>query len=131
MNYPTAAVIAAALVSGVVTSTRAAEIAASELPQKVVVLRGAGVETVSFEQKPAASSQEVVVVRGTAVKRSRRPGVDRVRGDADLTAAWQAVAGSKIWLVDPERGRLVACHLRGAIHVGRRIIRCWARPLPD
>ena len=42
---------------------------------------------------------------------------------------WRLVGGEKLWFVDPEAGRVIACRERNTATVGRRAIDCTERTL--
>jgi hypothetical protein len=65
---------------------------------------------------PAAahSPGEVLVIRGNQVSAA---------GPLEVKALG---AGDAIWFVEPDSGRLVACHLRNSVKAGRRVLRCWS-----
>ncbi len=67
----------------------------------------------------AAPRSAVPVYRGSAAPPARP---DR-RGGAPL-AGVTTVGGDRLWLVDPDADRLIACRLARTLQVGRSRIRC-------
>lgn len=81
----------------------------------------------------------VAIYRGTAVagpapmaiyRGSAAPPGRSASRPATATGT-QVAAGRRLWLLDRERERLVACSVRGTGIVGRRAIRCVRSRLPD
>jgi hypothetical protein len=81
----------------------------------------------------------VIIYRGTAVTRPAPVAIYRgssappARGSSQPTTTMdtQVAAGSRLWLLDREQERLVACSVRGTGIVGRRAIRCVRSRLPN
>ncbi|MFQ5467454.1 MAG: hypothetical protein ACE5DS_04890, partial [Kiloniellaceae bacterium] len=71
-----------------------------------------------------ADGAAVGVVRGPAVKPMAPP-----RPAAAEPA--RLMAGARLWIVDPARGRLRACAMHNSTQVGQGAIRCATRALPD
>lgn len=71
----------------------------------------------------ARAENGVLVLRGTPAPRPA-PVAEPAR------SAPVAVAGERLWLVDPEGGRLTACRLDRTSRIGERRIRCAERQLP-
>ncbi|MCX8100113.1 MAG: hypothetical protein RMK81_07380 [Geminicoccaceae bacterium] len=71
----------------------------------------------------ARADNGVLVLRGT-------PGPRPAPMPEPARSAPAVVAGERLWLVDPEGGRLAACRLERTSRIGERRIRCTERPLP-
>lgn len=71
----------------------------------------------------AGAENGVLVLRGTPAPRPA-PVAEPTR------SAPVFLAGERLWLVDPEGGRVTACRLERTTRVGERRIRCSERSLP-
>lgn len=88
---------------------------------------------------PEPPRMGVAIYRGTAVTGSAPIAIYRGsaappgRSGSRLAATtdMQVVAGRRLWLLDREQERLVACGVRGTGIAGRRAIRCVRSRLPD
>lgn len=84
-------------------------------PQAPAVYRGAA----------ANVAPAVPVLRGSSAH-----GQASLPGPAQPEPATLALAGERLWLIDPAAGELVGCRLGGSIEAGMDRIRCARRPLP-
>lgn len=88
---------------------------------------------------PEPPRGEVAIYRGTAVTgpapiaiyRGSAAPPGRAASRPATATGTQVEAGRRLWLLDRERERLVACSVRGTGIVGRRAIRCVRSRLPD
>lgn len=99
--------------------------------------------TMLFGLAATASAASVTVYRGaeSTVVHPAEGGLVVVRGAPVVThppkqAIFTVVpdvvaAGRRIWMIDAEAGRLKTCALRRTTQVGERVIRCFARDLPE
>ena len=90
----------------------------------VMVHRGGGTTRVTAASQAVAPGTSVVVHRGAGPVESAEP-------SAQESVAGQpfAAAGRKLWLVQPAKGKVVGCQLRGTSTVGKRKITCAKRKL--
>jgi hypothetical protein len=96
-------------------------------------------EAEAIYRPPEPPRAGVAIYRGTAVTGAAPMAI--YRGSAAppgrsgsrraTTTDTQVVAGRRLWLLDREQERLVACSVRGTGIVGRRAIRCVRSRLPD
>lgn len=93
---------AAALATGLAAASQAAE---------VEVLRG----------NQPTDHPDVEVTRTYGAEPAARP----MR--AEPPQATLAVGGDRLWLVDPQSGRIAVCTLQNTTQVGERRIRCFSR----
>lgn len=123
MKVPTAGA-AAVLVAGAIALIGA-------VPQGVAAPAGTltvhRAETVDVIRFTGGANREVEVVRGPAIV----PSVARAAMAEARVPERFAMAGHRVWLIDRQRDRLTACYLRDSTQVGRRVIRCTSRRLPE
>ncbi|MFQ5776127.1 MAG: hypothetical protein ACE5GS_16530 [Kiloniellaceae bacterium] len=122
MRFGSTAIAGMALAAGAIALLSVPDAAGAASRDVVTVHRGAAVETLGPGTPGAAPAGAVEVVRGAPLVTAPA---------APAAAAVRALAGRTLWLVDREQDRLTACHLRDSTQVGRRVVRCWSRPLPD
>ena len=109
-------VMALALLAGALAATSQAT-AQSTAP---TVFRGVN----DADTKARADHRSVAVVRGDGIMATG------IIAPAD-TGGVQVVAGRRLWFVDFDQETLTNCNLENTIYVGRRVIRCRTRELPD
>lgn len=85
----------------------------------------------------AVGAQPAEAPRGAAMPEILRgsvaappPAVEPAAGPASEALDGQALAGDRFWVVNNERGKLVACRLVNTSQVGGQYIRCSERRLP-
>ena len=113
-------VMALVLLAGALAATSPA-MAQSTAP---TVFRGVNDADVDTKTKARAGHRSVAVVRGDGVMATG------IIGPAD-SGGVQVVAGRRLWFVDFDQETLTNCNLENTIYVGRRVIRCRTRELPD
>lgn len=74
--------------------------------------------------KAQAGHKSVAVVRGDGVMSTG------IVAPVE-TGGLQVVGGRRLWFVDFDQETLTNCNLERTIYVGRRVIRCRTRSLPD
>jgi hypothetical protein len=93
-----------------------------------LVFRGEAVSGVASGE--AVAGLAVPVLRGSGVvANARRTAMDRVASGDGSAMPWRLVGGEKLWFVDSESGRVIACRERNTATVGRRAIDCTGRTL--
>ncbi len=90
-----------------------------------VMLAPMAVGAQSVEAPRAAAMPEIL--RGSV---AAPPAVQPAAGPASDALDGQALAGDRFWMVNNERGKLVACRLVNTSQVGGQYIRCSERRLP-
>ncbi|MDH3664044.1 MAG: hypothetical protein OEU92_29195 [Alphaproteobacteria bacterium] len=82
----------------------------------------------THDQARPAGERAPTVLRGSATKRGT---VDGQSGEGYQPAEFQIGAGAKLWLADPESGRVIVCDERRTSRVGSRFVGCVEDQLPD
>lgn len=113
-------VMALALFAGV----SAASLPAMAQSTAPTVFRGVHDADADTKTKAQADHRSVAVVRGDGVIATG------IVAPAD-TGGVQVVGGRRLWFVDFDQETLTNCNLENTIYVGRRVIRCRTRTLPD
>lgn len=101
--------------------------AAAHSPGEVLVIRGSQVSAAG-EARPAPAARPAPPQPVTAA--AEGPSARVVAEDRVLEVRALG-AGEAIWFVEPDTGRLVACHLRNSVKAGRRVLRCWSERAPE
>jgi hypothetical protein len=96
--------------------------AAAHSPGEVLVIRGNQVSAAG-EARPAPAARHTAPV---AVAEAAEGPNARVTAEGRVLEVKALGAGDAIWFVEPDSGRLVACHLRNSVKAGRRVLRCWS-----
>lgn len=78
--------------------------------------------------EPSAGSAMPEILRGSVAAPPER--LEPASGPSSDTLDGQALAGDRFWVVNEERGKLVACRLVNTSEVGGQYIRCAERRLP-
>ena len=78
--------------------------------------------------EPLGSSIMPDILRGSTA--SPPPRVEPAAGPTSEALDGQALARNRFWMVNEERGKLVACRLVNTSEVGGQYIRCTERRLP-
>lgn len=98
-------------------------------------LRGAAFALLALMLAPAAVGAQPVepsaipeILRGSVAAPPER--IEPASGPAGNALGGQALAGDRFWMVNEERGKLVACRLVNTSEVGGQYIRCTERRLP-
>ena len=78
--------------------------------------------------QPAEPSAMPEVLRGSVATPPER--IAPASGPTSDALDRQALAGDRFWMVNEERGKLVACRLVNTSEVGGQYIRCTERRLP-
>ena len=81
----------------------------------------------THDQARPAGDRAPTVLRGSATKRGT---VDSQLGEDYRPIQYQIGAGAKLWLADPESGRVIVCDERRTSRVGSRFIGCLEDQLP-
>ena len=80
------------------------------------------------EPSPSAEAAMPEILRGSVTAPPER--VEPASGPASDALDARALAGDRFWMVNNERGKLVACRLVNTSQVGGQYIRCSERRLP-
>lgn len=91
-----------------------------------LMLAPAAVGAQPAESSPGPSMPEIL--RGSVAAPPER--IEPASGPAGDALDGQALAGDRFWMVNEERGKLVACRLVNTSEVGGQYIRCTERRLP-
>ncbi len=78
--------------------------------------------------EPSPGSTMPEILRGSVAAPPER--LEPASGPASDTLDGEALAGDRFWMVNNERGKLVACRLVNTSEVGGQYIRCSERRLP-
>lgn len=78
--------------------------------------------------EPSPESAMPEILRGSVA--APPPAVEPAAGPTSDALDRQALAGDRFWMVNEERGKLVACRLVNTSQVGGQYIRCSERRLP-
>ena len=76
----------------------------------------------------AVAGLAVPVLKGSGVAAAGPAAVDRIAYGGS-TMPWRVVGGEKLWFVDSDSGRVIACRERNTATVGWRAIDCTGRTL--
>jgi len=80
------------------------------------------------EPSPSAEAAMPEILRGSVAAPPKR--IEPALGPSSDSLDGQALAGDRFWMVNEERGKLVACRLVNTSQVGGQYIRCAERRLP-
>ncbi|MGI9420548.1 MAG: hypothetical protein ACR2RA_22220 [Geminicoccaceae bacterium] len=86
-----------------------------------------GLTVFNDQRTQSANDDSPTVLRGSA---SRRGTVDGRYGKVREPVDYQLGAGAKLWLTEPESGRVIVCDERRTSRVGSRFIGCVEDRLP-
>ena len=78
--------------------------------------------------EPSPGSTMPEILRGSVAAPLERP--EPTAGPLSDALEREALAGDRFWMVNEERGKLVACRLVNTSEVGGQYIRCAERRLP-
>ena len=129
MLRSTYVLLAALLCAAPLPTTRASEAGPESAAPLPPVFRGGAVSGVA-NGDAAVAKLAVPVLRGEG-DAGARPGAAAAGRVTDVGPVfpWRLVGGEKLWFVEPESGRVIACRERNTSTVGRRAIDCTGRTL--